>query len=70
MLTKQQQIQSWINRCKTNVHAMKINQKMSDEEKLQQLRIQYNLINVIYNVLDGKTKLLGVDKNKFKKSRF
>ena len=67
MSIKEQQISHWLNRCKLNINNFKSNcDNMNNEEKSEFIRRQYALVNIINNVLSGRTKLVGIDTNKFK----
>ena len=62
--TKKEKIISWIGRCRESLNELN-NASLSYNDKLTRVRSYYNMIMLINNVLDGKTKLLGVDKKIF-----
>jgi hypothetical protein len=64
---KQQQLSTWLERCKVNMVEFKSNYRdMTMEEKVDFSRRQYYLLYTLNNVLTGKSKLEGADVNKVK----
>ena len=64
---KEEQISHWLNKCKQNIEYFKQHHnRITDNNKKEFVLNQYRLVNIINNVLTGKTKLVGIDRNKFK----
>lgn len=68
MSIKEEQLTHWLNKCKQNIQYFKNNHyRISDNNKKEFVLNQYRLVNIINNVLIGKTKLVGIDRAKYAK---
>ncbi len=60
MNIKHKHIVLWLQRCKRNIQNFHSNYRsLSKDDKLKYIRYQYQLINIINNVIAGKTKITG-----------
>jgi len=67
---KQTHLSTWLERCNANMIDFRNNfENMTIEEKVDFSRRQYYLLYLLNNVLNGKTKLEGVDIHKLERSK-